>query len=129
MTEERWAAFWAEQPPLKEARIEGVNADTVTVVLSGRIMLTGGCSSSMPLFGLEMRTDSGWVDSFPFDESQMDCGLPWGDWEDRRITLPLSDRFGALAPSGKKELLPGIYRLLFIGGNRERVATGSFSLE
>jgi len=129
MTEEDWAAFWKEQPPLKEARILNVNADTVQLSITGRIMLTGDCGSSMPLFGMEMRTDSGWVERFPLELVQMDCGLPWGDWEERTLVLPLSYWLGVHVPAGKKEPVPGTYRLLFMGGNMERVASGSFRIE
>lgn len=129
MTEEDWMAYWKQRPPLKEARILNVNADTVQLSITGRIMLTGGCASSMPLLGMEMRTDIGWVERFPLELVQMDCGLPWGDWEDHTLTLPLHYRVGSLAPPGKKELVPGTYRFIFMGGNMERVASGSFRIE
>ncbi|MBK8497515.1 MAG: hypothetical protein IPL52_01535 [Flavobacteriales bacterium] len=128
MTEGQWAAFWAEQPPLEEARIDGVNADTVTITFTGRIMLTGGCASNMPMFGMEVRTDSRWVECFAIDESQMDCGLPWGDWHEHTLALPLSFWVGAHARTGEKELKPGTYRLIFIGGDREEFRTAPFDL-
>lgn len=125
-TEEQWAAFWTEQPPLKEARIVNVNGDTVQVSITGRIMLTGDCSSSMPLFGMEMRTDSGWVERLPLELVQMDCGLPWGDWEERTLVLSLGYWLSVRAPAGKKEPAPGTYRLLFMGGNMEPFASEAF---
>ncbi len=129
VTEAEWAAFWAEQPPLKEARIDRVDADTVWVKLSGRVMLNGACASSMPLFGIEMRTDTGWVERIPFDRTQMDCGLPWGDREDHVVMLPpLRWWVGVHQPEGKKEVAPGSYRLIFMGGNMQEFRTDAFEV-
>lgn len=128
MTEEQWAAYWAQQPPLQEVRIVDLRADTVELSITGRIMLNGGCASNMPLFGLEMRTDTGWVEPFPFDESQMDCGLPWGDWTDHDLVLPLRYWVRVSTRIGENEMAPGMYRLLFQGGNRQRVTTSPFRI-
>lgn len=130
MTEQDWTEHWAKQPPLKQALIDRMNADTVWVRLSGRVMLNGGCGSGMPLVGLEMRTDTGWVERIPFDPIQMDCGMPWADWEDHIVMLPpLRSWVASCQPPGKKELLPGRYRLFFIGGNNERRHTAGFTLD
>jgi hypothetical protein len=125
--EEQIAAFWADRPPLSSARIDRVNADTIWVEFTGRVMLNGDCSSSMPMFGLEMRSDTGWVERIPFDYGQMDCGLPWADWEGHEFVMPL--QWWAERRSREHELAPGRYRLLFMGGNREMVRTASFSLK
>jgi hypothetical protein len=128
MTEEGWAAYWAQQPPLKEVHVDRVSADTVWVRLTGRVMLDGGCASGMPLFGIEMRTDTGWVERIPFDLTQMDCGMPWADWDDRLVTLPaLRWRVSAHQPEGKKTMSPGRYRLFFVGGDLKRLWTEAFN--
>ena len=129
MTEEDWAAYWAQQPPLKQTRLDRVNADTVWVKITGRVMLDGGCASGMPLFGIEMLTDTGWVERIPFDLTQMDCGMPWADWEEHLVMLPaLRWWVGAHQTEGKKTMLPGSYRLFFVGGDLKRLATETFSL-
>ena len=130
MTEAEWSAFWAEQPPLKEARIDRVNADSVWVKISGRVMLNGGCGSDMPLFGIEMLNDTGWVERIPFDLTQMDCGMPWGDWQDHVVMLPpLRWWVGVHQPEGKKEVATGSYRLIFMGGNMQEFRTSAFELK
>ncbi len=75
-TPEDWEAYCAEQPPLKEVRIDRVSADTVRVRITGRVMLNGGCASGMPLFGIEMRTDTGWVKRIPFDMPRWTVACP-----------------------------------------------------
>ena len=128
-TPEDWEAYWAEQPPLKEVRIDRVSADTVRVRITGRVMLDGGCASGMPMFGIEMHTATGWVERIPFDMTQMDCGMPWGDWNQRIVMLPpLRWWVGAHQPEGKKELVPGSYRLSFVGGNGKQLWTDPFSI-
>ncbi len=130
MTEEDWAAFWAQQPPLKQVRMDRMNADTVCVKITGRVMLNGGCGSGMPLFGIEMHTDSGWVDRIPFDMTQMDCGMSWADWEGHVLMLPpLRWWIGEHQPEGKKAMLPGSYRLFFVGGDLKRMWTEPFAVE
>lgn len=129
MNEADRAVFWKEQSLLQEARILHVNADTVQLSITGRILLTGGCASNMPLFGLEMFTDSGWVERVPLELTQLDCGMSWGDWEERSLLLPLRSWTGAHAPAGRKELVPGTYRLLFMGADMQRVATAAFRID
>jgi hypothetical protein len=129
MTEEDRAAHWAKQPPLKEVQVHRVSADTVWVRITGRVMLDGGCASRMPLFGIEMRTDTGWVERIPFDMTQMDCGKPWTDWEDHTVMLPpLRWWVGAHSPTATKELLPGTYRIVLMGGDVKEVRTRPFRL-
>ena len=128
MTEQEWEAYWVQQPPLKEAHLDRVSADTVWVRITGRVMLDGGCASGMPLFGIEMLADTGWVERIPFDMTQMDCGMPWADWEDRLVTLPaLRWRVSAHQPEGKKTMSPGRYRLFFVGGDLKRLWTEAFN--
>ena len=128
LTEEEILAYWSEQPTLKEARISGVNSDTVRVTFTGRVMLNGGCGSNTPMFGLEQRIGAGWVERVPVDRSQMDCGLPWGDWEEHVLAIPLRWWVGRSSPAGKAELEAGTYRLVFIGGDRQELRTSAFEL-
>ncbi|HMQ76519.1 MAG TPA: hypothetical protein PKE21_10160 [Flavobacteriales bacterium] len=128
-TPKEWEAFWAEQPPLKKVEVERTNADTVWLRISGRVMLNGGCGSGMPLFNIEMRTDTGWVDRIHFEWIQMDCGMPWGDWEGHVVMLPpLRWWVGANSPAATKELMPGTYRIVLKGGNMQEVRSPSFKL-
>ncbi|MCB0766851.1 MAG: hypothetical protein KDB95_06545 [Flavobacteriales bacterium] len=128
-TAEEWEAFWAEQPPLKKVRVERVNADTVWLRVSGRVMLNGGCGNGMPLFGIEMRTDTGWVERIPFDWTQMDCGLPWGDWEEQVVMVPpLRGWVSVNSPAASRELLPGTYRIVLKGGNLREVPSPAFDI-
>jgi hypothetical protein len=130
LNEEQWAAYWAALPPLRKADVERVSADTVWVKITGRVMLDGGCASGMPMFGIEMLTDTGWVERIPFDMTQMDCGMPWADWEDHLVMLPpLRWWVGMHQLGGKKELLPGNYRLFFVGGDMKRMWTEPFAVE
>lgn len=130
MTEQDWVNYWAAQPPLKQADIHRVSGDTVRVRFTGRVMLNGGCGSGMPLFGIEMLTDTGWVERLPLELVQMDCGMPWADWEDHEVMMPpLRWWVGAHQPEGKREVLPGRYRMCFIGGDNVRRYTTSFMLE
>lgn len=126
-TPEEWEAFWEEQPPLRKVKLERTSADTVWLRISGRVMLDGSCGSGMPLFNIEMRTDTGWVERIPFDWIQMDCGMPWGDWEDQLLMLhPLRWWVGVNSPAATKELLPGAYRVVLKGGNMQEVRSPSF---
>jgi hypothetical protein len=130
MTEEDWEAYWAQQPPLKAVHLDRVNADTVWVKITGRVMLNGGCASGMPLFGIEMLTDTGWVERIPFDLTQMDCGMPWADWNEQVVMVhPLRWWIAAHQPEGSREMLPGSYRLFFVGGDLKRRWTEQFAVE
>lgn len=128
MTEEQWAAFWAEQPPLKKTSVDRVSADTVWVRITGRVALNGGCASSMPLFGLETLSDTGWVERIPFELIQMDCGMPWADWEDHVVVMPMRYWVVSHSRTSDKDLAPGSYRLLFRGGNMQQMRTEAFEL-
>ena len=76
LTQEQWEAEMSRQPGLEKVEVDRMSADTVWVRITGRVMLDGGCASGMPLFGVEMATDTGWVARIPFAPVQMDCGLP-----------------------------------------------------
>ena len=129
MTQEQWEAEMAKQPGLEKVEVDRRSADTVWVRITGRVRLDGGCASGMPLFGVEMLTDTGWVERLPNELSQMDCGMPWGDWHQRVVMLPpLRWWVGAHQPEGKKELAPGSYRLSFIGGNGKQLWTDAFAI-
>ena len=126
-TAEEVARAIAQRPGLKQVTIDRVHADTVWVRISGRMMLNGGCGSGMPLFGIEMLTDTGWVERIPFELTQMDCGMPWADWEDHVVMLhPLRWWVAANSTAAHKELKPGTYRLLFMGANTGLLRTEGF---
>ncbi len=128
-TQEQWEAEMAKQPGLRNVEVDRMNADTVWVRITGRVMLDGGCASGMPLFGLEMLTDTGWVERIPFDLTQMDCGMSWADWDQHVVMLPpLRWWVAAHQPEGHKELVPGRYRLLFAGGDVKRRRTEAFQI-
>lgn len=130
MTEQDWEVFWSEQPPLKKVKLARVSADTIRVRLTGRVMLNGGCGSGMPLFGVELLTDTGWVDRIPFEMIQMDCGMPWADWEDHVVMLPpLRWWIASHQPEGSKEMRAGSYRIFFVGGDLKRRWTEAFVVE
>ena len=83
---------------------------------------------AVPLFGLEMWSDTGWVERLPLDLTQMDCGMPWGDWQAHRITVPLAWWVPNYS-SPRKEFLPGTYRFVFNGGNMKAFRTEPFTIE
>jgi hypothetical protein len=77
-----------------------------------------------------MLTDTGWAERIPFDLTQMDCGMPWADWEDHVVMmLPLHWWVAAHQPEGKKELVSGSYRLRFVGANMKALWTRPFVLD
>lgn len=116
----------AQGPGLKEVRVDSVVAGNVWVSISGRVMLNGGCGSGMPLYGVEIRADSGWVQRIPFNMEQMDCGMPWADWDEHTVMIPLAWWVRARSREGGGELKSGTYRLLFLGANRVLSWTGAF---
>ncbi len=119
----------ASRPGLKRISVSRVNADTVWVQVTGRVMLDGGCASGMPFFGIELLTDSGWVERHAMNDSQMDCGMPWADWEDHEVMLPpLRWWVAANSPTERKVLAPGTYRMVLMGANMELLRTESFEL-
>ncbi len=119
----------AQRPGLRSVNIARVNADTVWVSITGRVMLDGGCASGMPLFGVEMRTDTGWVERIPFELSQMDYGMPWADWDGHDVMIPpLKWWVGANSPADRRELTSGTYRLRFVGADLKELRTASFLL-
>ena len=130
MTPAEWAACWAQQPPLKTVHLERVSADTVWVSISGRVMLDGGCASGMPFFSIEMGSDSGWAERLPMGDAQMDCGMPWADWNEHEVMLPpLRWWTSARSPAATKELRSGVYRLGFMGGDMKKLHTSAFELK
>lgn len=130
MAPEDWETYWAQQPPLKDARLDHRKADTLWVRITGRVMLNGGCGSGMPLFGVEVLTDTGWVERIPFERIQMDCGMPWADWDDHVVIMPpLRWWVGTHQSEGRKGLAPGSYRLFFIGGNGRELRTEAFPVD
>lgn len=130
MTEEQWAAELAKRPGLRKVDLVRVSADTVHLLITGRVVLDGGCGSGMPLFGVEMLTDTGWAERIPFDLTQMDCGMPWANWEDHVVMMPpLRWWVAAHQPEGKKELVSGSYRLRFEGANMKALWTRPFVLD
>lgn len=128
-TPEEWAAFWAEQPPLKNVVIDRTSADTVWVRITGRVMLDGGCAGLAPFMAVELRTDTGWVERLPMHAYQLDCGPAFTDWEEHVFSVPL--RWWAYNFRGGDDglLAPGTYRLRFRGGNRKDRHTEPFELQ
>lgn len=119
----------ASRPGLKKVSIARTRADSVWVKITGRVMLDGGCASSGPMFGIEMHTDSGWVERHAMREDQMDCGMPWADWDDHEVRFILGCWVRANSPEGRKELAPGSYRLVFMGANQEHMRSEEFFLD
>ncbi|MBL7950803.1 MAG: hypothetical protein JNM62_03725 [Flavobacteriales bacterium] len=115
---------------LKKVELERVSGDTVCLRVTGRVTLDGGCASNDPFVALEMHTDSGWVERLPMPFAQMDCGMPWADWEDRALCVPPLRWWASVRqPEGKKELLPGRYRIVLLGGDGEQVRSKAFELD
>ncbi|HRH37241.1 MAG TPA: hypothetical protein PK760_02780, partial [Flavobacteriales bacterium] len=127
-TAEEIAREIKQRPGLKKVKVERVNTDTAWVRISGRVMLNGGCASAMPLLGVEMRTDTGWVERIPFEQEQMDCGMPWVDWDDHTVMIMLRWWVGAMSRVGEREMQPGTYRLVFMGANMEKMRTAAFEV-
>ena len=120
----------AARPALKVLEIEQQHADTIWVRITGGVILDGGCASGMPQFSIEMLTDNGWVERHPFPVAQMACGMPWAEWNERTVMLhPLRWWVSATSPQGRKELLPGTYRLVLMGANGALMRTEGFALE
>ena len=128
MTQEQLEAEIAKRPGLEKVEIERVMADTVSVRISGTVMLDGGCASSMPLVAVELLTDTSWVERLPMHDWQLDCGLPWADWTDRQVTIPLAWWVYNYRSAGDGLLAPGIYRLRFRGANMTDMRTESFEV-
>ncbi len=119
----------AQEPGLWEVKVDSVVAGNVWVRISGRVLLNGGCASMMPLYSVEMRTDTGWVERIPFNALQLDCGMPRMDWTDHAVMIPVAAWVRLNSREGQGELEPGNYRLVFTGANMERTATGPFRMD
>ncbi|MGV3636863.1 MAG: hypothetical protein ACO1NQ_04355 [Flavobacteriales bacterium] len=116
-------------PGIDSITVARVNADTVWLRIRGRVMLDGGCASNRPLFGIERWTDTGWVERVPMQHAQMDCGMPWADWREHEVMLPpLRWWTGANQPAATRELKPGMYRVVLMGANGERMWTEAFEV-
>jgi len=83
----------------------------------------------MPLYGVELRNDTGWVERIPFELEQMDCGLPWADWTDHPVMIPMAWWVRVNSREGAGELDPGNYRLVLMGANGQMKRTDAFVLE
>lgn len=119
----------ASRPGLKVVDVARASGDTVWLRITGRVMLNGGCGNDVPLIGIEMRTDSGWVERLPMDRAQMDCGMPWVDWRDQEVMLPpLRWWVDVNSPVATKELHPGTYRIVLMGANLKTMASPAFQL-
>lgn len=119
----------AQEPGLREVKVDSVVAGNVWVRISGRVLLTGGCASMMPLYSVEMRTDTGWVERIPFNALQLDCGMPRMDWTDHAVMIPVAAWVRLNSREGQGELEPGNYRLIFTGANMEHSATAPFRMD
>lgn len=120
----------ADAPGLKSVEVNLVRQDTVWVRITGRVLLDGSCASRSPFFGVEMLTDTGWVERVPIPMVQMDCGMPWADWDDHVVMVPPLRAWIGRHPAGEqKEMVPGSYRLSFMGANGDKSRTEPFTLE
>lgn len=128
MTQEQWEAEVAKLPGLEKVALERVAGDTVQVRITGRVMLDGGCASSMPLMAVELLTDPGWIERLPMHDWQLDCGLSSADWTDRQVTIPLAWWVYNFRNGGDGLLVPGTYRLRFRGANMKDIRTAEFRL-
>lgn len=126
MTQEQWEAEVAKLPGLEKVALERVAGDTVQVRITGRVMLDGGCASSMPLMAVELLTDSGWIERLPMHDEQLDCGLSSADWTDRQVTILLAWWVYNFRNGGDGLLVPGTYRLRFRGANMKDMRTAEF---
>ena len=113
---------------LKKAELVSVTIDSVRVLITGHVLLDGGCSGSTPIWALEMRTDSGWVERIPFNREQMDCGMPWAEWKDHAVMIPVGWWVKVNSHEGQGELAPGTYRLFFLGRDTKRMHTDAFEV-
>ncbi|MBK8228044.1 MAG: hypothetical protein IPK70_12840 [Flavobacteriales bacterium] len=114
---------------IRKAELVSASMDSVRVSLTGTVMLDGGCSGDRPLFALEMRTDTGWVQHIPFAGSQMLCGAGSWYWRKRDVLLDLKFEVEwGLRRRKDRVLAPGIYRLVFMGASGKRKATREFNL-
>lgn len=126
MTQEQWEAEVAKLPGLEKVALERVAGDTVQVRITGRVMLDGGCASSMPLMAVELLTDSVWIERLPMHDEQLDCGLSSADWTDRQVTILLAWWVYNFRNGGDGLLVPGTYRLRFRGANMKDMRTAEF---
>lgn len=112
---------------VRKAEITSVDKQQAHVRLTGNIMLDGGCSAA-PYWSLEMRTDTGWVSRVPFPGAQMLCGA--GSWIYRNevFNLQLGEWDTHHHATDRGPLMPGTYRLVFMGPNGRTKRTKEFVL-
>lgn len=123
-------AEMAKQPGLGTVLVDRLNADIVWVRITGCVMLDGSCASGMPLFGIEMLTDTGWVERIACELEQMDCGLPSVEWDQHVVMMPpLRWWIGAHRHDGNMVMVPGTYRLVFVGADRQYMRTDALELK
>lgn len=117
-------------PPRNLRKVELVIAsmDSVRVRITGTVMLDGGCSGDRPLWALELRTDSGWVERMPFPGAQHLCGPGSWRWRKREVLIPLRDEVLHGLRATDHVLAPGMYRLVFMGRGGKRKATRAYEL-
>lgn len=113
---------------VRKAEVISVDKGHVLVRLTGNIMLDGGCSGDRPLWALEMRTDSGWVERVPFSGAQQLCGPGSWRWRKREVLIPLKEEVVYGTNTTDHVLAPGAYRLMFMGSGGKRKATRAFKL-
>ena len=116
--------------PRNLRKVELVSAcmDSVRVMITGTVMLDGGCSGDRPLWALEMRTDSGWVERVPFSGAQQLCGPGSWRWRKREVLIPLKEEVLYGRVTTDHVLAPGTYRMVFMGSGGKRKATREFEL-
>lgn len=113
---------------VRKAEVIRVNKEEADVRLTGNIMLDGGCSPK-PYWSLEWRSGTGWNTCIPFPGAQALCGA--GSWVYRNEVFHL--QLGTWGPNhfplNKGPLVPGTYRLVFMGPNGRTKRTREFRLE
>lgn len=118
-------------PPSTIVRADIVHqsADTLWLEITGGVLLTGGCASNMPIFGMEKFIHGDWAEFLPLELTQLDCGMATALWTDHRVMLPL--RWWVTA----RQLVPGQvfdeggYRLVLVGPNGVERITEPFLIQ
>jgi hypothetical protein len=130
-TDDEIRAMIAKRGGLQKIVVESAKykvADKIAVRLTGVVMLTGGCQSNQPMFGLEQKIGAAWQERIAVPTLQLDCGAPEARWTDHRVEIELA-RHVAVLPAGKNKLTPGTYRLVFQGADTKPMVSAPFQLD
>jgi hypothetical protein len=118
----------AHRPALRKAVIDRISADSLWLRISGGVMLDGGWAGRTPLSGLEMLTETGWVEHVPVPDIQMDCGLPWFEWKGEVVGLPPLRRWASTRSRDRTGLSPGTYRVVLMGADTGTMRKEAFDM-